>query len=334
MTRVLVGQRLDPDVGELLLDRFGHLVDEVDHRARRRALALVDRPAVRALAPSGPIVLADAEQPGLRILADACQHALGHDPHHVRVGQAELGMFRGPFAVQLAVVFRVFGEELARRHQRVEGVDEQARPETDLAAVLLLELGPISVHLAPRGEVAVEHVPPERLAHGEGRHLRLVKLRNRPRVALRDDAVMRGVPSAPAVFLQQLVDAVQRSAHRTADDQQMRRSRHNSKTVVSQLAQVGCLAEHGFRVPRDAQQDRLGRQGLIIGEDGQFGSGHLPGESLQFFGGVDLGRRSFGRPNDRELARPVGGQRQAALSGKPRSWSASAVQTARDEDES
>ena len=313
MARILVGQRLDPDIGEFPLDRFGYLVDEVDHRARGRTFALVDRAAVRAFAPSAPIVLADAEQFGLRILADPRQHAFGHDPQHVRVGQAQLGVLRGPLAVPQAVILRVFGKELAGRQQRIERVDEQIAAKTDLAAVPLLQIGPIAVDFAPRGEVAVEHAPPERLAHGKGGDLRLVELRDRPGFEPRDDAVMFGIPAAASVFLEQLVHAVQRAADRAAEDQQVRGAGHQAKAVVAQLARLGRCAEHLFRVPRDAQQDGLRRQRLVIGGDRHFGAGHLPHESLQLLGSVALRRRRVGRANDRKRARRLGRERQAAL---------------------
>ena len=95
-------------------------------------------------------------------------------------------------------------------------------------------------------------------------------------------------------------------------------ARHNPKAVISQLVQVRRLAEHGFCVPSNAQQDCLVGQGLIIGDDGQLGSRHLFGESLQFLGGVDLGGGRVGRSDDCELACPVGGEGQAGLFGKGR----------------
>ena len=66
------------------------------------------------------------------------------------------------------------------------------------AAVLVGPAHGVAVDLVAGREIAVEHVEPERLAHGEGGLLCFVNGWDLPCVALRDHAVPRGVPAAAA----------------------------------------------------------------------------------------------------------------------------------------
>ena len=287
---VLVGESLDPGVRELLLDRLGNLVHEVDQGPGRRTLTLVDGPALRAGAVAAPVILADAEQLRIRVLPDPVQHTFGHDPDHVRVRQAQLGVVRLPLAADLAVVLRVRGKELVWGHEPEEGVDEQPAAETYLTAVFLGELHPVPVGLAAGGKVALEHHPPERLAHDERGRLRLVQCRHGPTRLPRNDAAEGGVPTAAPVPFEQFVDPVKRTAYAAADDQEVLTARAQGETVVTQRRHIRCLTKHSLRVPSPSEKDRLGGQGPIIRHDRQLGARHLFGESLQFLGSIDLRR--------------------------------------------
>jgi len=70
----------------------------------------------------------------------------------------------------------VVGEELIRRHETVEGVHEQAAAEPDLAPVPLLEPHVAAVGAVARRQVAIEHLVPEGLTHGERGDLEVVDL--------------------------------------------------------------------------------------------------------------------------------------------------------------
>ena len=299
LARILVGERLNHLVGELLFHRLGDRVDEPDHRAGVGLLLLVDLLAFRAGAVVVPVVLADAEVLGGRVFPDVVQHPFRDDAQDIRIGQAELAGMPQALAVDLAEVLRVRVEELIRAQQPREGVAvPEAVPEPEGAsAVLRLQVHRVSVDAVARGKVAVSRFPvivPERLAHGDGGNLRVVQIvRHGDGLALRNDAMPRGVPAASGEAVEYLVATVERAAHRSSQHQQMRRTRLEPKSVQAELFPVGIPLEQCAGVPRVAQEDRAGRQLALVVGDGQRDAGRFRKEALEFlrrvflrFGGV------------------------------------------------
>ena len=217
LARVLVGERLDDHVGELLLDGLGDLVDEGDHRAGVRLLAVVDLLALRTGAEVVPVVLADAVKGGAGILADAREDVGGDDAQDVRIRETELRAVLQALSVHLAEVFGVLIEILGGWTEQVERVAgmQSAAVAVRRAAVLRLERHPLAaVHAVAAGEVRIaDHVRPERLAHQKGGFLRVVeRVRHGERLDGRHLLAPAGVPAAAAVPFQQFVHAVQHAA--------------------------------------------------------------------------------------------------------------------------
>ena len=290
LARVLVGERLDDRAGKLLLDGFGDLVDESDHRARVRLLAVVDLLALRTGAEIVPVVLADAVEGGAGILADAFQHVGGDDAQDVRIREAELCVILQAFSVHLAEVFGVLVEILVGRTEHVERVAgmEAASVAVRRAAVLRLERHPLAaVHAVAAGEVRVaDHVRPERLTHQEGGFLRVVEgCRHGEYLNRRHLLAPTGIPAAPAVPFQQFIDAVQDAAVASRLHQQTV-SLHDEMEGVARKV-LPSLREYDGVFP-------VGR----CGRDGQFNAGHALRELLEFLCRVALrfGRR--GRQHD------------------------------------
>ena len=173
---VLIGEGLDEGVGEFLLDRLGHLVDEPDEQAGLAAVLFRQRVAVLAGAEVVDIVLAEAVHGGVRILPDALYHPFRHDLKDIRVAEAALHVAVAAHAADLAEVLRMGREELLHGNQLVEGVDEEAGSEADLAAVLIfVQFHGAAVALVVVGHFRVELVVPEGFAHEEGGNLRLIQ---------------------------------------------------------------------------------------------------------------------------------------------------------------
>src|SRR6266481_1163673 len=76
------------------------------------ALFLLDAPAFIALAPSGPVVLRDREDGGLRMLLDPALDRLYSQPQHIGICQAKLAAFLAAFAVNQRKVFGMILEVL------------------------------------------------------------------------------------------------------------------------------------------------------------------------------------------------------------------------------
>ena len=103
-----VGERVDEDVGVLVLDRIGHGVDEVQQRPDLGSFGLGDGLALRALAHAPPVVLRDVEHDrrgsvrfprgGVGRL-DVGQELPGKLAAHLRIRQTELRPIVRPLAL-------------------------------------------------------------------------------------------------------------------------------------------------------------------------------------------------------------------------------------------
>ena len=310
MARVLVGERLDDLVRELLLHRLGDRVHEPHHRAGVRALLVVHGLARRALAPVAPVVLAHAVELRARILADPREHVRGHETQHVGIREAELRALLQALALHHAVVLGMRVEVLLRRQEPLErvAVAEAAAEAPRVAAVARLLSVRAAVHAVARGEVALEVVPPVDVAAEERGRLRVVEVVGHGEgVARGHDGVPRGVPAAAAVALQQLVHAVEHAAHVRAYHVQMRRPRHDPKTVVA-TGTTGILpVALGQRASRPLsdppQHDRLRRQWPLIRHDRQTHAREALREVAQLLGRVLHRRRCVRSAHDRVLRR-------------------------------
>ena len=178
LARVRVGKRLDDLVRKLLLHRLGDRVDKPDHGACVRLLLGVHRRALRALAVVVPVVLADAVVVGRRVPADMLEHVRGDDAQHVGVREAELRTVLDALALHHAEILGVLVEVLLGRQKMRERVAAaKALAEASRgASVSRTQAHRRSVRAIVRGKVAVEHVPPERLAVRKRGFLRIVQI--------------------------------------------------------------------------------------------------------------------------------------------------------------
>ena len=169
LARVLIGQRADRDVRELLLDVGGDRVDEPQHQSGGAAFFLLDRGAVLALAVADPVVLRDRGDGRRRIVPQPLLEVLDQFLTHLLVRQAQLRVLGRSLAVDLAEPLGVLREVLLRRDQRIERVHESFIDV--LAAVLGLQPMSLAVALVARRPVAVEGIEPEGRAILQRRHV-------------------------------------------------------------------------------------------------------------------------------------------------------------------
>ena len=84
-----VSQRVDDDIGIVLLDVLCDGVDKAQQGPRRAPLLLVSLTAGRALAVAQPVVLRYGDDAGQGVLADPFPDRLFRDLQHRRIRQAE-----------------------------------------------------------------------------------------------------------------------------------------------------------------------------------------------------------------------------------------------------
>ena len=117
--RVVVGECLDQNVGELRLNRLGHLVDKPDQRPGLGAVLLKELLALGALAPAAAVVLRYRDEPCFRRLPQGVERVADKLLFHLGVGQTQLTPFF-PLAVDQRVPIGVLVEIFARRQNLLE----------------------------------------------------------------------------------------------------------------------------------------------------------------------------------------------------------------------
>ena len=202
---ILVRQRFDQHVRELLLDRLGDLVEHHNERACVAFFRVVDRLALLAGTEPVPVVLRNVDHLGVGILPQRLQDVPDQLLGHFFVGQAKLRVFMLAFAVDFRVPVRMGGEILFRREILVERMDEIDDPHR---AAVFRGQGPVALHAGGEdGRLGVSMV------HFARDHLRRVGnvqvVRDDQRRLLRNERVFGRPPANADDVLQERIDRVQ-----------------------------------------------------------------------------------------------------------------------------
>ncbi len=216
--RVLVRERVDSDIREFAPDFLGHIIDKRQHRAGVAAFGIVNGLTALALAGAVPVVLRHGNDRCLRRFAQPLLHTLNDEVSQVGIGQAQLRLVRGAFALDQAVPFGMLLEIFLRRHERIECVDESL--VTDLAAHRRRQARSVAVVVIAGRPFAVEGRKPERLAIFKRRFLALVQIANAQIRLLGNFGGPRCPPAHAALLVQKPVHRVNRSARAATGQQQ------------------------------------------------------------------------------------------------------------------
>ena len=241
-----VRQRLDHGVGTYLRDLRSDMVDKADDGSRRRTFFLVHGLTLFAAAVVVVVVLAHAEILAFGMAFHDLQRLVRHDLHGVGIRQARLALpcaELAPDAVDLGEVFGMVAEVGLRRqqiHERVavrqlSAVAEVAQPP-DLRGSRTARQVPV-VPEAGGERRMVHHVRRARVALDEIRNLPVAEItRNRKHLGFSHHFRTAGEPTAPAVRLQQLIDAVQDASPAATPYAQGVALHYQLKPVVRKLA--------------------------------------------------------------------------------------------------
>ena len=241
-----VRQRLDHGVGTYLRDLRGDMVDKADDGSRRRTFFLVHGLTLFAAAVVVVVVLAHAEILAFGMAFHDLQRLVRHDFHGIGVRQARLALpcaELAPDAVNLGEVFGMIAEVRLRRQQvhermavrQLRAVAEIAQPSDFRGCRAARQVSVVPefrrerrmVHHVRRACIALDEIgnlPVAEIA-GDGKRLgRWHHFRS------------AGEPAAPAIRLQQFIDAVQDASPPTAPDAQGVTLRRQLETVILKLA--------------------------------------------------------------------------------------------------
>ena len=202
---ILIGQRIDGDMRELLADGIVNLIDKAQHRPHMGILFFVHGPALFAGAVIAPVILTDGKDRAFRMFQDGFAQVLQGYLENLRIGQAQLRALLDPDAVDFGEIFRVLIEIFVRRHQTVKGMHAQI---ADCAAVAGHQPVIGGVRLVPSGPVPVKILHVKGLADTEGRCLCDIQLRQGDIAAPGDAADLGCIPAAAQVILEEGIYAV------------------------------------------------------------------------------------------------------------------------------
>ncbi len=226
-----------------------YLIDKPQQAPGIAAFLGVHLGAFRALAGLAPIVLGNGKNGGFRVLLDFLAQPFGHNPQHIRVGQAQLRIHDVHAAVHIFAVAavepltvhhrEVFGmliKKLKDWHKMIECMDKSL--VQDGAAVLLVQLITAAIHPLGRELVVVVAYVPKYLTVLKGRDHRLVHFPDRQVRPLRHVLHRIREEPAPQHVLQKGVRRMQHRPVVLAQDEQPVPHRLQDVSVVLQARDV------------------------------------------------------------------------------------------------
>ena len=278
LARVLVGKGADVLVGKLVAHGIGHLIDEPDDDARMSAVLLFDGLTLLALAEQEVVVLREAVDAVLWMIAHVlCQTCLTQ-LQHFGVRQTELPVAAVALAVAQAEVLGMRLEELFRWDEMPHRVSSPVSLDVAVCVGVGAPFHVLASMGAPFGHVGSDEVVAVAIA--DEWTFGVVEPRQFPAFELWHDGTFRREPVDAKLALEEGEDAVHRAALRTSPDEQV-----PSDSLVGEALVVGFrLLGSGSELQSGIVAHDDARLCIHVVSDGQAGAAYLFDVLLQLFG--------------------------------------------------
>ena len=291
LARELIRKCIDVDVGIDFFDLFGHPVNETDIRPHLRFFLVGDGLALGAFAVALPVVLADRDDGGFRVLCNLRQDALEHFLEQLFVGQAELraagmNLFRlqtlahfferrrtAPRPAGIpdfphAVDFREpvgMGFKFGRGNDGIERMDEM---EIGLMTAVFFG-NRVAVSVAfhvyrKRVVIGSDHPLIKRFTVDQFRRVDRIEIRDRYRIEFRNERFRCGPPPAAELIFEKRIDRVKHPPLRVTRKDDTAAGLLNHNRVVAERVFIDTSGQKGAAGRRRADHKELLRR---IGAD-------------------------------------------------------------------